>query len=318
MSTETATALVDRIADLCQAYKSGEDGSRQGLIESCTKLLPQLMTPEETMVMTTWAQPTHNSVICLGVEMQLFEAMSKDGASPKSSGVIADSMTPPAEHTLISRMLRHMAAMGTVIETAPDTFAPTPYTQALTQEHYRDSIDFVHEDWQRIHLSTNDYFKQNNFKAPNTTIDGPFQLAYDCKGEHLFEYFGKHAPLLGKKFANVMKAWSTGRPKWFRTDYYPVQERLIDGAVSDDSATFLVDIGGGTGHDIMLFNEAFAGKFKGKLVFQDRPEIVAVAEKSLPPAVTAMAHDFMTPQVVQGMLLTLLASSLRPSTCVTD
>ena len=207
----STNALVDRIAELCEAYKKGEAGSREGLVEKCTQLVPALMTPEETMVMTTWAWPTHNAAVRLGTEMHMFEAMMADGGSPKSSGAIADSMDPPAEHLTVARILRHLSAMGTVVETDKDVFAPRAYAQALTKENYRDSVDFTHYDWHRIHMSTIDFFRQHDFKAPTSMIDSPFQTAYNCPGEHLFEYIGKHAPMMGKKFASIMDVWSTGQ-----------------------------------------------------------------------------------------------------------
>ena len=307
-ANNVTSALVDRIAKLCEGYKTGEAGAREGLIDSCTKLLPQLMTPEETMVMTTWAKPTHNAAIRLGVEMHLFEALGADGGSPKSSSTIADSMTPPAEYALVARVLRHMAAMGTVLETGPDTFAPTPYALALTKEIYRESIEFVEDDWQPLHQSSPEFFRQNGFKSPTSMFDSPFQLAYDCKGQHLFEFLGKTAPqrgkpLMGKKFGSTMQVWSTGRPKWFREDYYPVRERLIADAKPD--VPFFVDVGGNMGHDVTLLKAAFRDDIRGLLVVQDRPEIVALAEKNLEPGITAMAHDFLTEQPVKGERLTL-------------
>lgn len=301
-SNNINSALVDHIAQLCNDYKTGRAGAREGLIESCTKLLPQLMTPEETMVMTTWAQPTHKAAIRLGVEMHLFEALAADNGSPKSSSTIADSMTPPAEHALVARVLRHLATMGSVLETGPDTFAPTPYALALTKENYRESIEFVEDDWQPLHQASPEFFRQNGFKSP-TLVDSPFQLAYDCKGQHLFEFLGTTAPqrgkpLMGKKFGSIMQVWSTGRPKWFREDYYPVRERLIAGA--KPNAPFFVDVGGNMGYDVTLLKAAFGNEMKGDLIVQDRPEIVALAEKSLEPGITAMAHDFLTEQPVKG------------------
>ena len=303
-SNNVTSALVDHVAKLCEGYKAGQAGAREGLIESCTKLLPQLMTPEETMVMTTWAQPTHSAAIRLGVEMHLFEALAADGGSPKSSGTIADSMTPPAEYALVARVLRHMATMGTVLETGPDTFAPTPYALALTKEIYRESIEFVEDDWQPLHQSSPEFFRQNGFKSPTSIFDSPFQLAYDCKGQHLFEFMGQVAPqrgkpLMGKKFGSIMQVWSTGRPKWFREDYYPVRERLITDAKPD--TPFFVDVGGNMGHDVTLLKAAFGDDIRGNLIFQDRPEIVALAEKNVEPGITAMAHDFLTEQPVKGM-----------------
>ena len=104
---------------------------------------------------------------------------------------------------------------------------------------------------------------------------------------------------MGKKFGSIMQVWSTGRPKWFREDYYPVRERLITDAKPD--APFFVDVGGNMGHDVTLLKAAFGDDIRGNLIFQDRPEIVALAEKNVEPGITAMAHDFLTEQPVKGM-----------------
>lgn len=96
----------------------------------------------------------------------------------------------------------------------------------------------------------------------------------------------------------MMDVWSMGRQRWFDTDYYPVQERLIDGA--DAKGVFLVDVGGGTGHDVKGLRRSFGEKIPGKLVLQDRPEIIEHAQVN--EADEKMAHDFLTEQPVKGTL----------------
>jgi hypothetical protein len=93
-----------------------------------------------------------------------------------------------------------------------------------------------------------------------------------------------------------MDVWSMGRERWFNTDYYPVAERLLDGAHA--STPFLVDIGGGTGHDVKGLREAFGTDIPGLLVLQDRPEIIELA--SIAAADEKMPHDFLTEQPVKG------------------
>jgi hypothetical protein len=112
----------------------------------------------------------------------------------------------------------------------------------------------------------------------------------------MFEYFQKSAPLMGYRFAKMMDAWSKGKPRWFQEEYYPARERLLAGAIEGE--TFLVDVGGGSGHDIEGLNEHFGNDIRGKLVLQDRPEIVDIAEVS--PQIEKMGHDFLTEQPVKG------------------
>lgn len=91
-----------------------------------------------------------------------------------------------------------------------------------------------------------------------------------------------------------------GRQRWFDVDYYPVEERLVSGASHDDGqdGVFLVDVGGGTGHDVKGLREAFKDRIPGKLVLQDRPEIIEHAVVG--SGDVKMAHDFLTEQPVKG------------------
>jgi hypothetical protein len=189
--------------------------------------------------------------------------------------------------------------MGTVREIGPDKFAPTAFSNSFTEPAYRESLLFIEDNFQPVHVGLPSFFKENGYKMPTTGVDSPFQHAYQCKGQHMFEYFQKSAPLMGYRFANMMDAWSKGRPRWFQEEYYPVKERLLDGAEAGEGMTFLVDVGGGSGHDIDGLREHFGSEIAGKLVLQDRPEIIEIAQVA--PQIEKMGHDFMTEQPVRGM-----------------
>jgi hypothetical protein len=100
-----------------------------------------------------------------------------------------------------------------------------------------------------VHTKASEFFKQHGYKTPSDGTDSVFQYAYDCKGEGLFDYFAR-APEMGRRFASMMTAWSVGRPRWMHEGYYPVQERLVEGSKQGEDAVFLVDVGGGRGHDL--------------------------------------------------------------------
>ncbi|KAK5701716.1 hypothetical protein LTR97_004534 [Elasticomyces elasticus] len=293
-----AIDLLKYITNHGEAYKNGEQGSREALVQACNALYSELMLPAESALLTQWAQPTHSAVLRLGMDIQLFDALSSDDGSPKTSAVIAERTNPKAEHSLVARMLRHLTAMNTVIEVAQDTYAPTPFARAMTQENFRDTVGFIQDDFQIANLKAPGFFKEKKYQAPKSSVDAPFQYVYDCKGTHLFEYFGQRAPMMGKRFAGMMALWSKDRPKWFDQGYYSVRDRLIDGA--DPGEPFLVDVGGGSGHDLVQLKEAFGDQIKGDLVLQDRPEIVAIAEKEVHAEIKKMNHDFLTEQPVKG------------------
>lgn len=102
----------------------------------------------------------------------------------------------------------------------------------------------------------------------------------------------------------MMATWMQDRPHWSdaHLGFYPVQERLIQGATGDDESVFLVDVGGSIGHDLGAFLAQHPlSTFPGHLVLQDRAEVIdSIPKDSLDAGVRSMAHDFFTPQPVQG------------------
>jgi hypothetical protein len=67
-----------------------------------------------------------------------------------------------------------------------------------------------------------------------------------------------------------------------------------------DEDVLLVDIGGGSGHDLMDFH-AKHPYVKGGLILQDLPEVVE-SVKDMPACMEVMVHDFFTPQPIIGMV----------------
>ena len=64
-----------------------------------------------------------------------------------------------------------------------------------------------------------------------------------------------------------------------------------------DSDVLVVDVGGGRGEALEDLR-AHRPDLKGRMIFQDLPEVFAGRENI--PGVTAMAHDFFTPQPIKG------------------
>jgi hypothetical protein len=73
---------------------------------------------------------------------------------------------------------------------------------------------------------------------------------------------------------------------------------VLDTNSSQDEDVMLVDIGGGSGHDLLEFH-AKHPSVKGRLILQDLPEVVE-SVKDMPDCMEAMAHDFFTPQPIKG------------------
>lgn len=83
-------------------------------------------------------------------------------------------------------------------------------------------------------------------------------------------------------------------------DIYPHQ-MLVESAIGDTAV--VVDVGGNIGHDLERFRVAHP-EVAPRLVLQDRPDVVGLSK--CPDPVQKMAHDFFTPQPVQGQYNTRL------------
>ncbi|WZH48681.1 S-adenosyl-L-methionine-dependent methyltransferase [Fusarium acuminatum] len=83
-------------------------------------------------------------------------------------------------------------------------------------------------------------------------------------------------------------------------EFYPYAERLTEQKSEDDSTPWLVDVGGGLGHELLslAFEETARS---GKLVLQDLPAVIEEAKSSgnLPKTIEAVPHDFFKPQPVE-------------------
>lgn len=315
-TTPPSQATLDILAEinsLGNGLQNGTQGAREGLLSAAERLISSLRHPTENALQLLWAQPTHLNVIRMAVEIKLFQAMTSTPPSGESSTAIASRCEPrgTVDHVLVARMLRHLAAMSTVLETAPDTFAPTATSLAYAAPNYQDTILYIVDNFQPALDAAPAFFRAHGFQAPTSSVDAPFQHAFE-KGVHYFEYFDRFDQEMGRRFASMMDVWSMGRQRWFDTDYYPVEERLIAGAEAegdDGEGVFLVDVGGGTGHDIKDLRTAFGDRIPGKLVLQDRPEIIEHA--TIDSRDVAKPHDFLTEQPIKGARAYFLHSIIQ-------
>lgn len=84
------------------------------------------------------------------------------------------------------------------------------------------------------------------------------------------------------------------------SNFYPVEKNLVEGAKTEDNAVFLVDVGGGKGHDLQELYQKHP-KLPGKLILQDLKGVIEEATASgLDRKLVFMEHDFFTKQPITG------------------
>lgn len=131
---------------------------------------------------------------------------------------------------------------------------------------------------------------------------GPYQAAYNTP-LNFFEWLQANQPY-GTQFNHHMGGYRQGRPSWMDPDFYPVQERLVEGLDTTTTTAgaggpvLLVDIGGGLGHDLAEFRRKHP-RAPGRLVLQDLAVVIADVV-GLDASIEPMVYDFHTEQPVVG------------------
>ena len=143
------------------------------------------------------------------------------------------------------------------------------------------------------------YLEQVKYQDPGDITDGPFQYAHHTN-EPFFVWIGQR-PEHAEHFNNYMSGYRQGKRSWMDEDFYPLKERLGQGSNNvDKDAVFLVDIGGGLGHDLEELKTKHPD-IQGNLVLQDQPEVIAQINKAR-DGIKLTAHDFFTTQPITGTL----------------
>lgn len=143
------------------------------------------------------------------------------------------------------------------------------------------------------------WLRETGYRCPTDPHDGLMQYAFQTKLA-VFQLFGSMPPVL-EDFHTFMGNTMGARSYW--VDWFPVQERLLDGAEEEEGeeeneAALMVDVGAGKGHDLLVFHEKYPGR--GRLVLQDLAVVTDALGYCLDPAIERMEYDFFTEQPVKG------------------
>ena len=153
-----------------------------------------------------------------------------------------------------------------------------------------------------------DYFKQNGYKLPTDAVSGPFQFAFNTPLE-TYTYWATQ-PAVADNFntfmAGKLNANKTGQ-SW--DEYYPVEEKLINGFDASISDALFVDIAGGRGHEVAQLRARFPDA-KGRFVLEDLPAVIDDI-KELDSSIERIKYDFFQPQPITGARTYFMANIMH-------
>ncbi|MCJ1440391.1 MAG: hypothetical protein MMC23_000874 [Stictis urceolatum] len=205
----------------------------------------------------------------------------------------------------IARVLRVISVVELVNEVDRDLYAASPVAEVMASTAmtaagkalvsltlYPHSI--LEPDRSSWDQSANsmakfpEFLEQREFSCPSDPEDGLFQYAFGTR-LGAFEHWSRDAKVFDNfnVFHRMDESWLS---------WYPVKSRLLEGL--DQSSAVLVDIGGGKGQNLHEFSETFPQEH-GRLILQDRLSVIDDIE-SLNGSIKRQAHNFFTPQPVEG------------------
>ncbi|KAF5656781.1 hypothetical protein FHETE_10795 [Fusarium heterosporum] len=281
------------------AYEKKVVGARETLLNLNRQLLAELETPTEFVQRIWFASASLGGSLEVANNTNLFQHL-KNAKNGISTEALAEK-TRISVH-LIERFMSHFVAHKVVRFLHPNGWHATALSNALAEENYQHSINFCQRASARAFLNLPDHFEKSNYQPPSLT-DGPFQYAHNTSLP-FFEWLVANPPYVDW-FGSFMSVYRAGNPDWW--SFYPIKERLIKGFDKTNSDVFLVDVGGGRGHDISAF--ANGQELPGRLILQDLPEVISSVEKA--SCFEAQSHNFYTPQPVKSARVYFLHSILH-------
>ncbi|CAI7612634.1 unnamed protein product [Penicillium viridicatum] len=290
---DTVPDLLQTVAGHSKDLLAQDPEARPKLLEAARSLIYALETPREAIIRHCWSESTSHAALETAVDINLFSALGTDD-KPKTVAELAKATS--VDPILLGRLMKHLAAMGTITETGYNEYSPTGFSKVLTIERYSDAFPLITRRFAKGIMALPAFLKKNNYQNPTSPTDTAFQMGYGTD----MGFFGhvQQEPLTAKQFNNHMSVYAQGRVRWMDPGFYPVQEQLIDGFTIGEDDVLLVDVGGSFGHDISDFRRKWPG-VPGRLVLQDLPEVV-VSVKDLHPSIDVTGHDFFTEQPVKG------------------
>jgi hypothetical protein len=143
-------------------------------------------------------------------------------------------------------------------------------------------------------LKTPEFLSKTNYQIPEDRFAGPMQYTYNTKST-TFEWLAGDVAVHGRFHAFVEHV-RDNRPFW--VDWYPVQEKILDGYSGESNDALIVDIGAGSGRDMLAFKKKFTDA-TGRIIIQDLPSVFGdVHYHDL--GLEKIGYDVFSPQPIKG------------------
>ncbi|KAK2008967.1 O-methyltransferase [Colletotrichum eremochloae] len=298
----SVTELSHAIGLLGKQFSPDKEEERLQLLKQARLLVQALETPRETMIKHCWAQPAATLLIHIGIEAGLFNHLAQN-PGPKRVDQVSKALG--FDHDVLARAMRRLGSMGYLKEVGADEYEATNFARSLSLPILSGGYTCIVGCWP-IFFNFPAYLKKRGWSVSADPTEGPLQDVIG-KDKNIFQHMMINYP--NGEFQNHMAGYRQGRPSWMDDGFFPVAEKLIQGADTSADAAFLVDIGGSIGHDLDEFCRKHPDA-PGRHILQDLPHVLSQVQR-IDSKIELIEYDFHTEQPVKGARAYYLHSVLH-------
>ncbi|PVH94895.1 S-adenosyl-L-methionine-dependent methyltransferase [Periconia macrospinosa] len=261
-----------------------------------SKRLTRTLQTEVDRAWELFLRPAHSAALHVALDGGWIGYINSNHVQKHGSETSGISAGQIAEHTssdpeLVSRLMRVLTANETIVERGADLYAPTPFSKLFDDLAWANGLRHAVRDYSITMAGMPGYFSKNGYRIDKHK-EGAYQYVH---GTTFFDRVHAGGEV-GAEFHSFMRVVRAGKKPWF--EVYPFADRLKGASESD---VLLVDVGGGYGHDLIVFSNVKEGRnVPGRLVLQDAPGVLEKVSQEQLSRIDIQAHDFFTPQKVLG------------------
>ncbi|KAJ5115983.1 hypothetical protein N7456_000331 [Penicillium angulare] len=282
--------LEDVKASIQKFETENSDLARVEALEKSLKLTRALEHPKD-VILKLFLSPTQAMAVKVAHDLGLFSLLTESNAVFSLEELAARSGANPL---LLERIMRILAAMDFAKEYGPGKYYRSLLSEEMTDDKSGGIIDTLFVDLSPAVLKTPEFLQKTNYQVPEDRFAGPMQHTYNTKLT-TFEWLASDVAV-HERFHAFVEHVRDNRPFW--VDWYPAQKTILDGYSGEANDALIVDIGAGSGRDMLAFKKKFPD-VTGRVIIEDLPSVFDdVHYHDL--GLEKIGYDVFSPQPIKG------------------
>ena len=198
-----------------------------------------------------------------------------------------------ADHLLLTRLMRFLAAIYVISEAGVGSYVATMITRHLAVSNLEAGVNHTYDLVCTAVMQLDPFLVRTKYQNPTDPRHCPFQDGFRTE-DILFEWLPKHPEYLNN-YNLFMSGHRVGRANWLES--FPLEEQIATAFDGGKDGILWVDIGGGRGHEVEAIKERYP-YLPGRFILQDLPDTI---KQAIPvPGMETVNHNFFMEQPIEG------------------